>query len=111
MKNVHLLLPLVLIGALTGCSQSVPPEKASYVGEWKDVTMQLLITRDGSVKYERVKGSTTTKMSGPLKGFEGNDFEVGFGPFSTTFVVSKPPYLAGNEWRMIVDDVELVRMK
>lgn len=72
--------------------------------------MELFSTQDGSVKYERVKGATTTKVSGPLKGFVGNDFEVGFGPLSTTFVVSKPPHLAGNEWRMVVDDVELVRV-
>jgi hypothetical protein len=110
MKAAHLFGTLTLLGVLTGCSESVPPEKTSYVGEWKDVTMQLLITRDGSVKYERVKGSTTTRVSGPLKGFEGNDFEVGFGPFSTTFVVSKPPYREGGGWRMVVDDVELVKV-
>jgi hypothetical protein len=110
MKDAHLLGTLVLLGALTGCDNSIPPEKTRYVGEWKDVSMQLLITRDGSVEYERVKGSATTKVSGPLRGFVGNDFDVGFGPFSTTFVVSKPPYLAGNEWRMVVDDVELVRV-
>lgn len=57
----------------------------------------------GSVEYERVKGSTTTKVSGPLKGFEGNDFEVGFGPFSTTFVVSEPPHREGDGWRMTVE--------
>jgi hypothetical protein len=110
MKTAHLLGTLALLGSLLGCNQSVPPEKTSYVGEWKDVTMQLLITRDGSVKYERVKGATTTKVSGPLKGFVGNDFEVGFGPFSTTFVVSKPPYREDDRWRMVVDDVELVRV-
>lgn len=110
MRSTHLLGAVTLLGFLSACNASVPPERARYVGEWKDVTMQLLITRDGSVKYERVKGSTTTKVSGPLKGFVGDDFEVGFGPFSTTFVVSKPPYRAGDAWRMVVDDVELVKV-
>lgn len=110
MKTAQFLGTLTLLGSLTGCNNSVPPEKVSYVGEWKDMTMQLLITQDGSVKYERVKGATTTKVSAPLKGFEGNDFEVGFGPFSTTFVVSKPPYRDGGKWKMVVDDVELVRV-
>lgn len=48
-------------------------------------------------------------MTGPLKSFVGNDFEVGFGPFATTFVVSEPPYRDGDEWKMVVDEAELVR--
>lgn len=111
MKLANLLGALVLVGVLSGCSKPVPPEKASYVGAWEEASMQLLITQDGSVKYKRLKGGTTTTVTGPLKGFIGNDFEVGFGPFATTFVVSKAPYRDGDEWKMVVDEVELVRSK
>ena len=71
--------------------------------------MYLLITRDGSVRYKRLQGGTTTSVQGPLKGFNGNNFEVGIGPLSTTFIVSKPPYEDGEKWKMVVDDLELTK--
>jgi len=71
--------------------------------------MYLLITKDGSVRYKRLKGGVSTSVEGPLKGFDGNNFEVGIGPMSTTFVVRKPPYQDGGEWKMVVDDMELTR--
>ncbi|WOB06875.1 hypothetical protein [Piscinibacter gummiphilus] len=71
--------------------------------------MYLLITQDGSVRYKRLKGGGTTSVDGPLKGFAGNNFEVGIGPMATTFVVSKPPYQDVDKWKMVVDEVELVK--
>lgn len=71
--------------------------------------MYLLITQDGSVRYKRLKGGVSTSVEGPLKGFDGDNFEAGVGPLATTFVVSKPPYQDGDEWKMVVDDVELTR--
>ncbi len=101
------LLALVLV--LCGCGKPVPPEKSSYVGEWQHPTMYLLLTQDGSVRYKRIQGGATTSVDGPLKGFHGNNFEVGIGPMSTTFVVTKPPHEDDGKWKMIVDGVELVR--
>lgn len=101
-----LILPLLTL-ALSGCGKPVPSEKSTYVGEWQEKTMYLLITQDGSVRYKRLKGGVTTSVDGPLKGFEGNNFEVGIGPMSTVFVVSKPPYQEGDKWKMVVDDIEL----
>jgi hypothetical protein len=71
--------------------------------------MYLLITADGSIRYRRLRGGATTSIEGPLKGFAGDNFDVGVGPFSTTFVVSKPPFDEGGEWKMVVDGVELTR--
>ena len=31
------------------------------------------------------------------------------GPMATTFVVGKPPYLVGDQWRMVVDGQELIK--
>ena len=104
-----LLLSTVLLGTLVGCGKPVPQEKSAYVGEWQEKTMYLLITQDGSVRYKRLKGGASTSVEGPLKGFVGNNFEVGIGPMATTFVVSKPPYQDGEKWKMVVDDVELLK--
>lgn len=109
MKKIIAPLVAALALTLTACGKPVPPEKAAYVGEWQDKTMYLLITQDGSVRYKRLKGGGTTSVEGPLKGFQGNDFEVGVGPMSTTFVVSKPPYEEDGHWKMVVDEVALTR--
>ena len=109
MKLINLLSALALAGTLLGCGKPVPPERAAYVGEWQEKTMYLLITQDGSVRYKRLKGGGTTSVEGPLKGFTGNNFEVGVGPMATTFVVSKPPHQDGDKWKMVVDEVELVK--
>jgi hypothetical protein len=94
---------------LAGCAKPLPPEKLSYIGEWRERTMYLLITADGSVRYKRVKGNTTTSIDAPVKEFQGNNIVVGIGPFSTTFVVSETPHQDGQSWIMVVDGVRLVR--
>lgn len=100
---------LLLVLALCGCGKPVPSEKSSYVGEWQHPAMYLLLTQDGSVRYKRIQGGATTSVEGPLKGFQGDNFEVGIGPMSTTFVVTKPPHEVDGKWKMVVDGVELVR--
>ena len=86
---------------LAACANPVPPEKSAYVGQWNAPGMSLLITQDGSVDYKRVKGGVNT--------FEGDNFIVGVGLWTTTFVVSKPPSEAAGRWKMTVDGVELIR--
>ncbi len=73
--------------------------------------MYLLITMDGSVAYRRLQGGMKKSIDGPLKDFEGDNFVVGIGPVSTTFVVSAAPHLDGGAWRMTVDGIELTRDK
>ena len=94
---------------LAGCGIQVPRDKSAYVGEWQAKQMYLLITQDGSVVYKRINGGSTTSVEGPLKRFIGRDFDVGIGPFATTFVVTSLPHQSGQHWTMTVDGVELTR--
>jgi len=73
--------------------------------------MSLLILRDGSVEYERVKGRATVSIDAPLKEFVEDDFVVGVWFITTTFDVSDPPEEVGGKWQMVVDGVRLTKVK
>ena len=108
MKAVR-VFALLLVALLAACAKPVPPPKTTYVGDWRAKDMQLQISAEGYVNYERRNGSNTTTINAPIQSVEGDDFIVGVGPFKTKFVVSKPPHLEGNAWKMTVDGVELTR--
>lgn len=116
MKNKFILLfTTISILLLSACGQSVPEDKALYVGHWESQTptlfMQLQITQDGKVIYQRKEQNTSTSLDLPLQEFNGNHFKAGIGPASTVFTVSKPPYKEGKEWKMVVDGVELTKLE
>jgi len=92
---------------LFGCGQPVPTDKSTYIGNWRAENMTLSITADGQVKYKRVQDRGTTSIEAPLQGFDGDDFKVGVGLFTTTFKVSAPPQQGATGWTMTVDGVEL----
>ncbi|GAA6143217.1 hypothetical protein NBRC116584_30350 [Hydrogenophaga sp. 5NK40-0174] len=94
---------------LAACTRPVDPERMAYVGHWLGPSIFLGISADGYVNYVRKQGATTTKINAPLVEFVGNDFVVGVGPFTTTFVVTEPPHEVGTEWRMTVDGEVLIR--
>jgi hypothetical protein len=102
-------LPLLLL--LAGCTAPLPAEKSAYAGHWQAQNMSLMIEPGGSVRYKRQQGAGSTSIEGPLKRFVGDDFEVGIGPMSTTFVVSQPPHQIDGQWKMVVDGVELTRVE
>ena len=103
---------LVLATVLsTGCSKPVPAEKKDYVGEWQSPVMYLLITQDGSVRYKRIEGGVSKSINGPLQEFHGDNFSVGISFLSTEFAVGAKPHQEGEEWKMVVDGVELTRAK
>ena len=114
-KNINRFVSIVLIVAFT-CSfvacNSIPvqEEKKSYIGTWEGVGFHLTISDNGGVNYRRVKGKRSTKISGPLKNFMGNDFIVGVLFFTTTFEVHQPPYKDGDDWYMVIDGVELKKV-
>lgn len=110
MRRLIPALPMFVALLLAACGVAVPPDKMAYVGEWRAEGMSLLITRDGSVVYHRLRKGAKTSMDAPLKGFQGDDFEVGVGPMSTVFKVSAPPHEVEGRWLMTVDGVELSRV-
>ena len=109
MRAAKPLLLLTLFALLAACGKAVPQEKSAYVGEWRATGAYLVITQDGSVHYERRRGGASSSLDMPLKGFTGDNFDVGVGPFSTTFIVSKPPHQDGDKWKMVVNDLEMVK--
>lgn len=109
MKIQKTLFPLLAALSLFACNKPVPPEKSAYVGQWQAKSMYLKISQDGTVRYKRLKNGASTAIEGPLKSFEGDNFNAGIGPMATRFIVSKPPYQEDGKWKMVVDEVELIK--
>jgi len=103
------LLTGLIMAACGGIA--VPADKANYVGQWKGLGMNLTVTPDGGVDYKRVSGSGSTSVTAPLQSFDGDDFVVGVWFFTTRFKINKPPYQDGGQWKMIVEGVELTRVR
>jgi hypothetical protein len=108
-SRASILIGLALI--LSACGIEVPHDKNDYVGRWRHPEMSLWITAAGHVEYRRAEGNVNTSVSGPLKAFDGDDFEVGIGWMSTRFDVSEPPRRADGGWKMVVDGLELTRVE
>lgn len=103
----HLLLLVLLL--LTGCQGQLPPDKTHFVGLWKNNTMSFLITKEGSVKYERITNMTKS-VSGPIKSFTNETITVGLWFITTDFTINQPPTQDKNGlWYMIIDGEKLFR--
>jgi hypothetical protein len=111
MRSLRLLMLIGWLLALSACGIEVPPDKGDYVGRWKHPDMSLWIQADGHVEYRRDEGRVKTSVSGPLKAFDGDDFEVGIGWMSTRFDVTEPPHRDYGEWKMVVEGLELTRLE
>ena len=109
MTAVRTLLAAGVLAALAACSNPLPADRAAYIGEWEGTGMVLEINQGGQVYYKRVGGGSSRSIDMPLVRFEGANFVVGFGPFTTTFVVSVPPHESNGAWLMTVDGVQLRR--
>ena len=105
-------LSLVFAVFLAACSgQPLPADRLNYAGQWESDTVLLVITPNGEVHYRRHEGNNKVNIDAPIKEFQGDNFLVGVGPFTTTFVVSSPPRLVDGKYRMTVDGRELLRTR
>ena len=98
----------------SACAQPLPQDKRDYAGTWQndDSSVQLTISADGRLDYSRQQVNSSTAISGPIKAFEGNRIQVGFGPFSSDFNVSEAPHLnSSGMWSMTVDGLYLNRVQ
>jgi len=107
--GMKFLITLVMVLCLTACAKPVPADKAAFVGEWKSSEMYLQITQDGHVDYKRSVGGGSKSVSAPLQGFNGDNFDVGIGAMSTSFIVTSPPHQDGTAIKMTVDGIELTK--
>ena len=95
---------------LAACGEPLPKDKLDYAGEWRGPQVYLLITPGGRCEYERRREAGNVSIDAPIQRFEGDNFVVGLGPLTTTFVVSQPPRIVDGKWKMTVDGVELTRV-
>jgi len=109
MKYARSTALFLLLALLAGCAKPLPEHRRDYVGHWQGPGADLLILADGSLVWKRIKGGASTSIQASIQKFEGDDFFVGAGPFSTRFDVSEPPHTVQDQWRMTVDGVELTR--
>ena len=110
MRRLALLLAVTCAFLLVSCGQPLPRERSEYAGEWQGPLTWMVISPSGHIEYERRRDGGKVTINAPIQRFEGDNFVVGVGPFTTTFVVSKPPHFAEGRWRMVVDGVELTRV-
>ena len=95
--------------ACGGCeSTPVPEERKELVGSWQGEGVTLTITAEGHCHYVKVGGGKK-ELNAPIQRFGDDGFDVGLGSLTTTFKVSKWPYVDGGKWKMTVDGQELVR--
>ena len=111
MRALALGILAVAVLLLAGCSEPIPQARLAYAGDWRANQMRLVITPEGYCEYSRRKeGGNSNTINAPIQRFEGDNFVVGIGLFTTTFIVSRPPHLDGGQWKMTVDGVELTRV-
>lgn len=110
MRQRFLPAILLLLALLTACAKPVPADRKDYVGDWRGNGVSLLISEDGDVVYHRRDGDASVSLDLPMKGFDGDDFEVGIGPLVTRFDVGQPPKEVDGEWTMEVDGRMLRRV-
>ena len=106
-------LATLLFCGLAGCTGvPLPEDKWEYAGLWRGGKVTLEIFPEGQVRYQKLIGSSGhTRVNGPIKKYDGDDFitEVLF--VSNRFRVDRPPFQDDGRWWMVVDGVMLKRLE
>ena len=111
--NIKILIFCCLLSFMTvGCSDPLSSEHLKYAGTWvsADSRVQIVITPEGRIEYSNHQPEKSSSLSAPIKSFDHNGFQAGFGPFDTEFKVSQPPTQdAQGNWFMVVDGYTLAK--
>lgn len=112
MRRVPRALLLAWLGGLLlACGEpGLPDDKRAYEGRWRGPGTLLEIRGDGRVVYTRVRAHVHRQVMGPIRWFDGDDFVVGWPWWGTRFRVERPPHLENGRWKMIVNEIELLRI-
>ena len=89
-------------------ASSLATTKKDYAGDWEGGGVTLHIG-DDNVDYEKKSGSTSTKYSGKLDHFDGDDIVIKILIANATLNVQSPPAEVGGEWKMTVENTEVTR--
>ena len=109
MRSMRVAFLFIISAGLIACAKPLPEDKLDYAGQWYGNGVSLVILQEGTIAYERKEGNRSTTINAPIKGFNGDDFTVGIGFFTTDFKVSEAPHQVEGQWQMVVDDTRLVR--
>ena len=111
MLGAAVITAIVLAGCACGGCQGVPvpEEHKDLVGKWEGEGVTLSITAEGHCSYVKLSGGKV-EINGPIQRYGDDGFDVGVGPATTTFEVSKWPHEDGGKWKMTMDERELVRV-
>ena len=106
MQLKKILYVSLLCLLFVGCAEPLASDKLNYAGHWMsaDSSINLTITPEGRVEYEKILPGKSTSLSAPIKSFDGDSFTAGVGPLSTEFKVTQAPHQdAQGNWFIVVD--------
>jgi len=85
-----------------------PPPHTDFVGTWEGPGLHVEISEEGLVHILHQDGTQIT-ITGQAKNWQPGSVSVGLGPLSQQWSIPEAPYEVDGEWRMVFDDVMVVR--
>lgn len=105
-----IVLSSVLLFVLACKGQPVPENKKSYVGTWIGDGINLTISSDGGLSYQKVRSAGRTSVNGPIQEFADREIRAGIWIFSAKFRIDQEPTLVDGKWTMEVDGEKLTKL-
>ncbi|MBL8022559.1 MAG: hypothetical protein JNM27_22970 [Leptospirales bacterium] len=105
-----ILLSSLLLVVLACKGQPVPENKKSYVGTWLGDGINLTISSDGGLSYQKVRSAGRTSVNGPIQEFSDKEIRAGIWIFSAKFRIDQEPTLVDGKWTMEVDGEKLTKL-
>lgn len=79
------------------------------LGTWEAPEMRLVIRRDGWLSLHRIHGGGSPSLAAPIVSLSPDVIVAGAGKLRVSLRIDSGPTLAGQDWKMTVDGVELHR--